>query len=47
MSPIQGFSIKDLDFYVNLMPMSIERRLHYFVESDNMSNKVSFLLKVL
>jgi hypothetical protein len=25
-SPIQGFPIKDLDFYANLLPMSIERR---------------------
>ena len=44
---IQGFPIKDLDFYVNLVLMSIERRFQWFVEKGHMSFRVSFLLKVL
>jgi hypothetical protein len=43
--PIQGFPIKDLNFYVNRVLMSIERRFRYFIESDNMSSRMSFFIE--
>ena len=43
---IQGFPIKDLDFYVNLVLMSTESSFQWFVKKDHMSFRVSFLLKV-